>query len=64
MLTQPCIKSVTLATGSSGDATSGSIYIESGKSVEGRGGNITLLSGASDKVGGSTLISGRDGIGG
>ena len=32
MLTQPCIKSVTLATGSSSNAASGSIYIESGKS--------------------------------
>jgi hypothetical protein len=62
MLTQPCIKSVTLATGSSSNAASGSIYIESGKS--GRGGNITLQSGASDEVGGSTLILGGDGIGG
>lgn len=64
MLTQPCIKSVTLATGSSSNAASGSIYIESGKSVVGRGGNITLQSGASDEVGGSTLILGGDGIGG
>ena len=54
MLTQPCIKSVTLATGSSSNAASGSIYIESGKSV-------TLQSGASDEVGGSTLILGGDG---